>query len=55
MKATDKKKPVRTVPKGVWETSLPAPDKKKQENDISTDLQGNGYPVKKQIDKEIRP
>jgi len=47
MKITDKKKPVNTVPKGVWESNRPTQNKK---NDTplspSTDLQGNGYPVK---------
>ena len=52
MKITDKKKPVQTIPKGVWESSRPRPYK---DNDTqqerpankTTDLQGNGYPVKK--------
>lgn len=47
MKITDKKKPINTIPKGVWEGSRPVPDKKKEEAATpSTDLQGNGYPVK---------
>lgn len=51
MKITDKKKPVQTIPKGVWESSRPRPYKDndgRQENVLSktTDLQGNGYPGK---------
>ncbi len=47
MKITDKKKPITTVPKGVWESSRPAQDKGNDKPDApSTDLQGNGYPVK---------
>ena len=44
MKITEKKKPVNTVPKGVWESSRPEPDKKKTTVTPVTDLQGNGYP-----------
>ena len=47
MKITDKKKPVDTIPKGVWESSRPVPDKKKSSSATeTTDLQGNGYPQK---------
>ena len=47
MKITDKNKPVSTIPKGVWESSRPAPDKDKGNPSAkSTDLQGNGYPQK---------
>lgn len=46
MKATDKKKPVNTIPEGVWESSRPTPAKNsKKTTTPSTDLQGNGYPV----------
>ena len=49
MKATDKDKRIRTVPKGTWESGLINEKKNRYEkqhlNDISTDLQGNGYPV----------
>lgn len=48
MKLTDKKKPVGTIPKGVWEGShTDEGDRKKEEHssDAATDLQGNGYPV----------
>lgn len=44
MKLTDKKKPINTVPKGVWESSRPTQDKKGKSTP-TTDLQGNGYPV----------
>lgn len=46
MKVTDKKKPVNTIPSGVWESSKPVNDKNKTNN--TTDLQGNGYPDNKQ-------
>ncbi|MCI9079367.1 MAG: hypothetical protein HFH68_10660 [Lachnospiraceae bacterium] len=54
MKITDKKKPVQTIPEGVWESSRPRPykdNKEEQERPVNktTDLQGNGYPVKKTI------
>lgn len=47
MKITDKKKPINTIPKGVWESSRPDSDKKSERQAApSTDLQGNGYPDK---------
>ena len=47
MKSTDKDKPVKTLPHGVWESSHP--EKKENKNSSpSTDLQGNGYPLNKQ-------
>lgn len=47
MKITDKKKPIDTIPKGVWESSRPEPNKEKQSSATkTTDLQGNGYPQK---------
>lgn len=45
MKITDKKKPINTIPKGVWESSRPAQEKRTKSTP-TTDLQGNGYPVK---------
>ncbi len=42
MKESDKDKPIKSVPEGVWESSRP---KKSKGKDINTDLQGNGYPV----------
>ena len=51
MKITDKKKPINTIPKGVWESSRPVPDKDKSSTATdSTDLQGNGYPNNKKTD-----
>lgn len=48
MKITDKNKPIKTIPKGVWEAEHPINDKNKTEYNSklnpSTDLQGNGYP-----------
>lgn len=46
MKITDKKKPINTIPSGVWEGSKPVNDKDNTNN--TTDLQGNGYPDNKQ-------
>lgn len=48
MKITDKKKPISTIPAGVWESSRPNQEKKKNKSSLTTDLQGNGYPVNKQ-------
>ena len=49
MKITDKDKPIHTTPKGAWEGGVvnerKKPSEKKNPNDITTDLQGNGYPV----------
>lgn len=49
MKATDKKKPIHTIPNGTWESGI-INDKEntslqKHLNDITTDSQGNGYPI----------
>lgn len=49
MKKTDKKKPVNTIPQGVWESSKPSQNKNETDSlTASTDLQGNGYPINKQ-------
>lgn len=48
MKITDKKKPVDTVPKGVWEASRPVTDKQPDTSTPVSDLQGNCYPVNQQ-------
>lgn len=50
MKITDKKKPVNTIPQGVWEGSNPVEQKNKKQpaSTPSTDLHGNGYPTNKQ-------
>lgn len=49
MKATEKDKRIRTAPKGVWESSITNkkenPSQKQHLNDITTDIQGNGYPI----------
>lgn len=47
MKVTDKKKPVKTIPNGVWESSRPSKSEK-DKNSASVDLQGNGYPMNRQ-------
>lgn len=47
MKITDKKKPIKTIPDGVWESSRPDSGKNKSDTDLkSSDLQKNGYPKK---------
>lgn len=49
MKQAESDKPVHTAPKGMWEasTTYKKEHKTKNEhlNEISTDAQGNGYPV----------
>lgn len=56
MKMAEKDKPIHTTPKGVWEGSTTFEKehttKEKHLNEISTDNQGNGYPIsqKKQED-----
>ena len=49
MKASDKNKNVRTVPEGTWESGIVIDKKnhsiKQHLNDITTDIQGNGYPI----------
>ena len=45
MKLTEKKKPVSTVPKGVWESSRPLHEENREERSPSVDMQKNGYPV----------
>ncbi len=50
MKATDKHHSIPTTPTGVWEASpdrKPEKTKKEHLNEITTDAQGNGYPVTK--------
>ena len=47
MKITDKKKTVKTIPDGVWESSRPISGKNKSDSAVkSTDIQENGYPKK---------
>lgn len=49
MKQAESEKPIHTIPKGVWESSYPYKkgnkSKKEHLNEITTDAQGNGYPV----------
>ena len=48
MKSSKKKKPVNTVPEGVWESShTDKKDKNKSPLSEKTDMQGNGYPSNK--------
>ena len=56
MKITEKKKPIDTIPKGVWESSRPVQDKKENKSNVTapaTDWQGNGYPVGKQNKQDM--
>lgn len=56
MKITEKKKPIDTIPKGVWESSRPLQDKKENKSNVTapaTDWQGNGYPVGKQNKQDM--
>ncbi len=49
MKQAESDKPIHTIPKGVWESSSPYKkghkSQKEHLNEITTDAQGNGYPV----------
>ena len=49
MKAAEKDKPIHTTPKGVWESSTTYKKEHKTQkehlNEITTDAQGNGYPI----------
>lgn len=49
MKAADKNKSIPTIPKGTWESGIVVDKKERSQkqhlNDITTDIQGNGYPV----------
>lgn len=49
MKAAEKDKSIRTAPKGAWESGIINEEKnhfpKEHLNNITTDLQGNGYPL----------
>lgn len=50
MKVAEKDKPVRTVPNGVWEASRSGKEESKSGtqyvNEQTTDVQGNGYPIR---------
>lgn len=54
MRFVEKDKPIRTIPKGVWESSRPnEEDKKPKDRDkssftASTDIQKNGTPIHSQ-------
>lgn len=46
MKAVDYKKPINTIPEGVWESSRPeGKSGQDRQNSPAIDLQGNGYPA----------
>lgn len=49
MKKSSKDKTIHTIPKGTWESGIinkkENPSKKQHLNDITTDIQGNGYPI----------
>lgn len=54
MKTTDKDKSIQTTPKGAWEGGIVNKQKDisktKHLNEITTDAQGNGYPVSQKQD-----
>ncbi len=56
MKMAEKEKPIPTTPEGVWEgsTTLKKEHKTKVEhlNEVSTDSQGNGYPISQKKQEE---
>ncbi len=56
MKAAEYKKPINTIPKGVWESSRPnGKTDQEQQCTQTTDLQGNGYPTAGQAkSKEVQ-
>lgn len=49
MKSADKDKPIDTTPKGAWEGGIASfvnhAPMHRNPNEITTDSQGNGYPV----------
>lgn len=49
MKQSESDKPTHTIPKGVWESSTTYKKEHKTKNEhlneITTDAQGNGYPI----------
>lgn len=49
MKKAKDDNPINTIPKGVWESGIINKELRKNKNnhinDITTDAQGNGYPV----------
>ncbi len=49
MKQSESEKPTHTTPKGVWESSTTYKKEHKTKNEhlneITTDAQGNGYPI----------
>ena len=55
MKAAPKDKPIHTTPKGVWESSTTYKKEHKSKtehlNEITTDAQGNGYPLTNHTDR----
>lgn len=56
MKAVEYKKPVSTIPEGVWESSRPkGKNDQDQQCTQTTDLQGNGYPVAGQAKSKKAP
>lgn len=50
MKESQYKKPISTIPKGVWESGRPI-NPQETPATKTTDLQGNGYPIQ-HSDKE---
>lgn len=50
MKYADKNKPIKTTPDGIWEAT-PNKSKDGEFRGTTTDLQGNGYPLKDDSNK----
>lgn len=57
MKATDKDKTIHTTPKGAWEGGVinerKKPSKEQRLNSITTDIQGNGYPISRKKQEDL--
>ncbi len=51
---TEKKRPIPTMPEGIWESSRPIQEKQEAETVCTetTDLQGNGYPLHRPKSKD---
>lgn len=46
-KTSAKKEAIKTMPKGIWESSKPKTSQDCGQSSCKTDLQGNGYPDSK--------
>lgn len=48
MESNNQQTSPKTIPHGVWESNEPKRNEKENKGSLTTDLQGNGYPTKKQ-------